>query len=122
VSVQLSDREAKLITEEQGVAPKRFKEQTQDPRTEAVLRSLLDDIRRGEPKYEQILPSLASFLRQDLPTIQADMKRRGGVKSMVFKGVSPRGSDIYQVTFENGNMECRLMLASDGTIILLGFS
>lgn len=122
VSTRLNDREAKLITEEQAAGPRRFKEQSQDARTEAVLRQLLDDMRKGEPKYDQILPSLAGFLREDLPELQGEMKRLGAMKSMAFKGVSPRGSDIYQVTFESGNMECRIMLAGDGTIVLLAFS
>jgi hypothetical protein len=119
---RLNDSEAKLITESRAAAPKKFKDQTQDPRTEAALRQLLDDMRRGEPKYDQIMPSLANFLRQDLPEIEGEMKELGAVKAVAFKGVGPGGADIYQVTFESGNMECRIMLASDGTIVLLGFS
>ena len=119
---RLSDSDAKLVTESQAAAPKKFKDQTQDPRTEAVLRQLLDDMRRGEPKYDQIMPSLANFLREDLPGIQGQMKQLGAVKAMAFKGVGPGGSDIYQVKFENGELECRIMLASDGKIVLLGFS
>ena len=83
---------------------------------------MLDDIRRGEPKYDLIMPSLANFLREDLPEIQRQMKQLGPMKAMIFKGVGPGGSDIYQVKFENGEVECRLMLASDGMIVLLGFS
>ena len=119
---RLNDSETKLVTESQAAAPKRFKDQTQDPRTEAVLRQLLDDMRRGEPKYDQIMPSLANFLREDMPEIQRQLKRLGAVKTVAFKSVSPGGSDIYQVKFENGEIECRLMLASDGTMVLLAFS
>lgn len=119
---RLNDSEAKLVIESQAAAPKKFKDQTQDPRTEPTLRQLLDDMRRGEPKYDQIMPSLANFLRQDLPEVQGEMKQLGAVKTMAFKGVGPGGADIYQVKFENGEMECRIILASDGTIVLLGFS
>jgi CubicO group peptidase (beta-lactamase class C family) len=118
---RLNDSEAKLVTESQAAAPKKFKDQTQDPRTEAALRQLLDDMRRGEPKYDLIMPSLANLLREDLPDLQGQMKQLGAVKTIAFKGVGPGGSDIYQVKFESGEMECRLMLASDGMIVLLGF-
>jgi len=118
---RLYDREAKLVTESLAAAPKKFKDQTQDPRTEAALRQLLDDIRRGEPKYDQIIPSLANFLRQDLPEIQGEMKKLGTVKSMAFKGVTLGGADIYRVTLEKDEMVCRIILSSDGTIVLLGF-
>ena len=86
------------------------------------MRQVLDDIGHGKPQYAQILLPLASMLREDLPGLQADLGRLGAFKSMVFKGVSQRGSDIYQVKFENDDMEIRLMLASDGTIVLLAFS
>jgi len=119
---RLNDSETKLVTESQAAAPKKFKDQTEDPRTEAVLRQLLDDMRRGEPRYDQIMPSLANFLREDLPGIQGQMKQLGAVKAISFKRVGPGGSDIYQVKFENGEVECRIMLASDGKIVLLGFS
>src|SRR5450432_153971 len=119
---RLNDSETKLVTESQAAAPKKFKDQTEDPRTEAVLRQLLDDMRRGEPRYDQIMPSLANFLREDLPGIQGQMKQLGAVKAISFKRVGPGGSDIYEVKFENGEVECRIMLASDGKIVLLGFS
>jgi hypothetical protein len=99
----------------------RFKEQKQDPRTEPAVTQVLDDIRRGEPKYDQILPVLAGMLRDDLPELKANLERLGAFKSMAFKGVGPGGADIYQVKFEKGEMEVRLMLSSDGTIVLLGF-
>jgi hypothetical protein len=118
---RLIDSEAKLVTEALAAAPKKFKDQAQDPRTEAALRQLLDDIRRGEPKYDQIIPSLANFLRQDLPEIQGEMKKLGALKAMAFKGVTLGGADIYQVTFENGEMVCRIILSSDAKIVLLGF-
>jgi hypothetical protein len=35
---------------------------------------------------------------------------------VAFKGVGPRGADIYQVKFENGAMEWRIILDTDGKI------
>ena len=118
---RLGERETKLVMELQQVAPVRFKDQKQDPRTEAVARQVLEDIRQGQPKYDQMMPALGDLLRRDLPEIQAQLKATGAVKALEFQRVGPRGADIYKVKTEKGDMECRLMLAGDGTIIILGF-
>jgi uncharacterized protein DUF3471 len=120
-SAQLSERETKLVVEQQKAGPQRFKEQKQDPRTEPLVRQFVNDARHGKPQYDRMLPSLADMLREDLPALQDDMEPLGAFKSMVFKGVSEGGSDIYQVKFENGEMEFRLGIASDGTIVLLAW-
>lgn len=120
-SPQLSERETKLVVEQQKAGPQRFKEQKQDPRTEAPMRQFIDDARHGKPQYDRMLPSLADMLRKDLPDLQDDLEPLGAFKSMVFKGVSEGGSDIYQVKFANGEMEFRLGIASDGTIVLLAW-
>jgi hypothetical protein len=120
-SPQLSERETKLVVEQQKAGPQRFKEQKQDPRTEPLVRQFVDDARHGKPQYDRMLPSLAEMLRQDLGGLQDDLEPLGAFKSMVFKGVSQGGSDIYHVKFENGAMEFRLGMASDGTIVLLAW-
>ncbi len=120
-SPQLSERETKLVVEQQKVGPQRFKDQKQDPRTEPLVRQFVDDARHGKPQYDRMLPSLTEMLRQDLGALQDDLEPLGAFKSMVFKGVSQGGSDIYHVKFENGAMEFRLGIASDGTIVLLAW-
>jgi hypothetical protein len=86
-----------------------------------VVRQFVDDARHGKPQYDRMLPSLADMLRQDLGDLQDDLEPLGAFKSMVFKGVSEGGSDIYQVKFEDGQKEFRLAIASDGTIVLLAW-
>jgi hypothetical protein len=120
-SPQLSERETKLVVEQQKAGPQRFKEQKQDPRTEPLVRQFVDDARHGKPQYDRMLPSLADMLREDLPDLQDDLEPLGAFKSMAFKGVSKGGSDIYQVKFEDGQKEFRLGIASDGTIVLLAW-
>ena len=120
-SAALTDRETKLVVEQQKAGPQRFKEQKQDPRTEPLVRQFVDDARHGKAQYERMLPSLADMLRKDLPDLQDDLEPLGAFKSMAFKGVSEGGSDIYRVKFENGEMEFRLGVASDGTIVLLAW-
>jgi len=120
-SPQLSERETKLVVEQQKAGPERFKEQKQDPRTGPLMRQFVDDARHGKPQYDRMLPSLALMLREDLGNLQDDLEPLGAFKSMVFKGVSESGSDIYQAKFENGQMEFRLGIATDGTIVLLAW-
>jgi Domain of unknown function (DUF3471) len=120
-SAPLSERETKLVVEQQAAGPRRFKEQTQDPRTKPLVRQFLDDVGHGKPQYDHMLPSLADMVREDLPDLQDHLAELGWFKSIVFKGVSQGGSDIYQVKFENGEMEFRLGIASDGTTVLLAW-
>ena len=120
-SPKLSESETKLVVEQQKAGPRRFNEQEQDPRTEPLVRQFVNDARHGKAQYDRMLPSLADMLRKDLPDLQDDLEPLGAFKSMAFKGVSEGGSDIYQVKFENGVMEFRLGIASDGTIVLLAW-
>jgi hypothetical protein len=113
---RLSDSEAKQIADKQGAVAKKFKDQTQDPRTEAVLRRLLDQIRRGAPDYDLMTPELAALVREQLSGVQSEITQLGAMQSVAFKGVGPRGADIYKVKFENGAMEWRIILDTDGKI------
>lgn len=118
---RLSDSEAKRVVESQAAAAKRFKDQTQDPRTEAVLRRVLEEIRRGTPDYDQMSLDLANAVRQQLSQLESNLKRLGAVQSASFTGVGPGGADIYQVKLENGTIECRIMLGTDGKIVFASF-
>jgi hypothetical protein len=118
---RLTDSEAKRIAENEPVVAKKFKDQTQDPRTETALRRLLDQIRRGAPDYDQVSPEIAAVMRKQLPELQSTIKQRGAMQSLAFKGVGRRGSDIYEVKFENGAMEWRVILETDGKIAYMEF-
>ena len=41
--------------------------------------------------------------------------------SITFKGVGPGGADIYEVKFEKGSLESRIMLEADGKIASLSY-
>jgi len=107
------ETEAKEIADATAAAIKRFKGQTQDPRTEAALRRGIDELRLGQPKYEKMSSGLANVTRQQLPQLTAMISQFGSVKSVTFKGVGPGGADIYEVNFENGSTEWRLLMQSD---------
>ena len=38
------------------------------------------------------------------------MNRVGALQSVSFKAVEPNGADIYQVKFDNGSLEYRILL------------
>jgi CubicO group peptidase (beta-lactamase class C family) len=120
-AARMSESEAKRVAESQAAAAKRFQDQTQDPRTEAVLRRLVDELRRGEPAYDQMTPEFANLTRQQLPQLQSTIQQLGAMGSLSFKGVGPGGLDIYEVQFEKGVVEFRIALGPDGKVAGVGF-
>jgi hypothetical protein len=64
---------------------------------------------------------LANATRQQLPQLKATITQLGAVQSVTFKGVGPAGVDIYEVKFEHGSTEWRLMLDADGKVETVGF-
>jgi CubicO group peptidase (beta-lactamase class C family) len=121
VGTRLDDAEAKKIADTAATRAKRFKDQTQSPGTEAVLRRDIEELRLGEPKYELMSAGLANVTRQQLPQLKATITQLGAVQSVTFKGVGPAGADIYEVKFEHGSTEWRLMLDADGKADSVGF-
>ena len=115
------ESETKEIADATAAAIKRFKDQTQDPRTEAALRRNIDELRLGQPKYERMSSGLANVTRQQLPQLQATIAQLGAVASVTFKGVGPGGADIFQVKFEHGSTEWRILMQSDEKIASVGF-
>jgi CubicO group peptidase (beta-lactamase class C family) len=93
---------------------KRVKDQTQSPGTEAALRRTIQELERGEPNYDLMSPQFADLTRQQLAQLKAAMAQFGAIQSIAFKGVGPAGADIYEVQFEHGKMEFRIMLGPDG--------
>jgi exopolyphosphatase/pppGpp-phosphohydrolase len=119
------DNPAKRVDEAQAAAlaaalAKRVKDQTQSPGTEAALRRVIEELRLGQPKYELMSPNLANLTRQQLPQLQAAVTPQGAVESLAFKGVGPGGADIFEVKFEHGLMEWRIML-EDGKAVNITF-
>jgi hypothetical protein len=76
----------------------------------------------GKPNYDEMSPPLAEVVRRQLPLIEEIMHRMGTYQSMVFKGVGRDGMDVYDVTFEHGQLEWRIApLSSDGKVQSRGF-
>jgi len=100
---------------------KRYKDQTAAPGSEAALRRDIDGVRLGEPNYDQMSSGLAGATREQLPQLKASLTQLGAVESVTFKGVGPGGADIYEVKFEHGSTEWRIMMEPDGKIGSLNF-
>ena len=120
---RLDEAEAKRASDEEAartalvaLAAQRYKEQKAAPGGEEALRRDIEEMRAGEPKYDQMSARLAQTTRQQLPQIKALLARMGSVQAVTFKGVGPGGMDIYEVKFENGLTEWRIMLTPDGKI------
>jgi len=77
---------------------------------------MIQGLQLGEPKYEILSAQLADMTRQQLPQLKAALTQLGALQSVAFTGVGPGGADIYQVKFEHGTAEWRIMLGPDGKI------
>lgn len=94
--------------------PDRFREQAPLPGSkEAILRGI-EDLRRGDPNYDRMSPSLAAKIRRQASELQAMFNALGAVESIFFRGVGPGGYDVYGVKLANGFAEFRLLLGKDG--------
>ena len=117
----MDDADIKRAADEAAVIAQRVKDQKQSPGTEAALRRNIEGLQRGEPDYEMMSPQLADITRQQLPQLKATMAQLGTLQSVTFTGVGPAGADIYQVKFEHGTTEWRIMLGADGKTVSIGF-
>jgi hypothetical protein len=118
---RLVGAEAKRQMDEADAATKRFKEQKPAPGSEAALRRGIGELQLGQPNYELMTPALADITRRQLPQLKAMISQLGVVESVTFKGVGPAGADIYEVKFEHGSTEWRIMLDSDGKVAGINF-
>ena len=120
VGTRLDETETKKLADAAANVAKRFKDQTQAPGSEAALRRIIEELRSGEPKYELMGAAIANVTRQQLPQLKAAVTQLGAVQTVTFKGVGPGGADIYEVKFEQGSMEWRIGMDSDGKVAQVG--
>ena len=113
--------EAQRIQLASAARAKRFADQRPYPRGEAVLRTLIDEVRAGEPDYSKMSEVVADGTRQQLQTSRAMLNQLGGLKSVSFKGVDPNGGDTYEAAFANGKLRVVLILNPDDSIEGMGF-
>lgn len=99
----------------------RIKNHTPSPGTEAALRFSLQSLEAGTPDLSNMTPTLAAITKPQLPAMLANIQSLGPLQSITFKTVAPGGADIYDVQFDRGAMEWRVMpLNADGKIEGMG--
>ena len=113
---RLGDVEGRAALDFSMATEKRFLDQTAAPDSEAALRRLITGLANGTPNYDEMVPAFADVNRRELPMLQAAITRLGPVQSMSFKGVGAAGEDIYNIQFEHGSSEFRILLEVDGRI------
>ena len=113
---QLSGVEGQAALDWSIATEKRLKDQTAAIGGEAALRALIAGIANGAPNYDAMTADFAETIRQQLPALQGEIAALGPVVSVSFNRVTPVGADIYNVRFEQGDREFRILLDLDGRI------
>lgn len=121
-ATRLPDAEGKAALELNMATLKRAREQKPAPGSEDALRNLIAELAVGKPNYDRLVPALAEITRSQLTGLQAGLSQLGAVQSVTFKSVGPAGDDIYDVRFERGAHEFRILLDVDGKIHSAQFS
>lgn len=95
---------------------RRIKEKIAFPESETIIRRVIAQHSAGAPDYDAMSPALAAIARQQQDAIKQTMARAGALHSLVFKGVSQSGWDVYEAEFANARMEWSFALAPDRKI------
>ncbi|CAN5130381.1 hypothetical protein BH11PSE2_BH11PSE2_11420 [soil metagenome] len=89
---------------------------TPAPGTEAALRRMLDELAKGEPRYDLMSPSLANATRTQLPTLQQRLTAIGPIQSIAFLEVDGGGLDTYTVKGSEAALIWGVTLGPDGKV------
>jgi D-alanyl-D-alanine-carboxypeptidase/D-alanyl-D-alanine-endopeptidase len=94
----------------------RFKNQKPFPGSEAAIRAEIDEMQRKQPTYERMTPEFADLARPQAEHVEGLIGGLGALQSITFKSVGPGGFDIYEVKFEHGSLDWRILLDTDGKV------
>ena len=98
----------------QAALDERIANKTASPGTEAALKHHFQALAAGSIDYDRMEPALADAYRRQEAQARSLRDQLGAVKSIQFVGVGKMGWDIYDVTFENGTLQYRIILADNG--------
>jgi CubicO group peptidase (beta-lactamase class C family) len=115
------DQKAKRIDEAtakklEDTVAQRFKDQRAFPGSEAAIRVEIDEMQRKQPTYERMTPEFAEVARPQAEHVEGLIDGLGTLQSITFKGVGPGGFDIYEVKFDRGSLDWRILLDADGKV------
>lgn len=94
----------------------RFKNQRPFPGSEVAIRAEIDEMQRKQPTYERMTPEFAGVARPQAEHVEGLIGGLGTLQSITFKSVGPGGFDIYEVKFEHGSLDWRILLDTDGKV------
>jgi serine-type D-Ala-D-Ala carboxypeptidase/endopeptidase len=94
----------------------RFKDQKAFPGSETTIRAQIDEMQRRQPTYERMTPEFAEVARPQAEHVEGLIDGLGTLQSITFKGVGAGGFDIYDVKFERGSLDWRILLDADGKV------
>ena len=66
--------------------------------------------------YKHLSVGLAAVVRQQLPQLQSLIAGFGPWQSISFRRVEPKGADVYDIRFANGNTKWHILLGADGIV------
>jgi hypothetical protein len=86
------------------------------PESEPAVRKLLAGLANGKPDYAALGAELADVTRRSLTWQQQELVDLGELKSLVFVRVGPRGEDVFNADFANGQRAVEILLDEAGLI------
>lgn len=110
---RIDDATAKQLED---TVAQRFKDQKAFPGSEAAIRVEIEEMQRKQPTYERMTPEFAEVARPQADHVERLIGGLGTLQTITFKGIGPGGFDIYQVKFEHGSLDWRILLDADGKV------
>jgi DNA-binding transcriptional MerR regulator len=111
--------DAEIVEEAEEALHRRIRDKSPIPDSEAIIRRIIAEHIRGEPDFNSMSPPLAELAREQFDMIQANLAKAGALTGVAFRGVGQSGLDVYDVRFENADMEWGFGLGPDGKISAL---
>ncbi|HEY0929651.1 MAG TPA: serine hydrolase domain-containing protein [Gemmatimonas sp.] len=100
---------------------RRVKAQVASPHSEAAVRRIIEELRRGMPEYDRLSPAMAQQTRRQITEHQATILGLGALQSLTFMRVGAAGPDMYRAVFAKGTLEFRIWLNLDGRVDIFNY-
>ena len=88
--------------------------------TEARLRTVIAELKSGNPNYKQMEPMVRIAVRHQMAAWGPRLQALGSLLSLSFEG-QQQGADVYEAKFTNGSTAWMIGIASNGNIAALIF-
>lgn len=88
--------------------------------TEARLRTVIAELKSGNPNYKQMEPMVRIAVRHQMAVWGPRLQALGSLLSLSFEG-QQQGADVYEAKFTNGSTAWMIGIASNGNIAALIF-